>query len=116
VIYAATYGRGIMRLDEFQKPVGIFNPGNNAGTKPDFKVYPNPATDQARVEFTLTGSSKVTIYMYDLAGNTVNALDLGYLATGKHEVNLSVGDYPTGTYILRVNTGSKSSSGKIIIY
>jgi hypothetical protein len=116
VIYAATYGRGIMRLDEFQKPVGIFNPGSDLGNVPEFKVYPNPATEQARVEFTLETPSKVNLYMYDLTGSTVKSIDIGHLATGKHEVNLQVGSLPVGTYILRIQTGNKSSSGKIIIY
>jgi hypothetical protein len=116
VIYAATYGRGIIRLDEFQKPVGIYNPGGSTGSGPDFKVYPNPATDHARIEFTLTDASKVSMSMYNLSGRLVKSIDLGELTTGNHEINLSVRDYPSGTYILRINTGNKSSSGKIIIY
>ncbi len=31
VIYGATYGRGIISLDEFQQPVGISEPGKPEG-------------------------------------------------------------------------------------
>jgi len=116
VIYGATFGRGLIRLDEFQKPVGIFNPGPASGTGPEFKVYPNPATDMARIEFTLNTSNKVSIQMFDLTGKLVRTMDMGHLPTGNHEVNLSVSSMPSGTYILKVMNGSQGSSGKIVIY
>ena len=116
VIYAATFGRGMIRLDEFQKPVGIFNPGQGVGKGPEFKVYPNPADDRTRVEFTLTSSSRVSIVMYDLSGNLIQTVDLGHLPSGKHNAGLNLGHLPSGTYILRMDTGNRSSSGKIIVY
>jgi hypothetical protein len=116
VIYGATYGRGLIRLDEFQKPVGIFNPGSSHGTGPDFNVYPNPADDKTRVEFTLTTSCKVSFDLYDLSGKVVRSTDEGHLPTGRHEVTLTVGDLTPGTYLLRITAGSNSSAGKIIIY
>jgi hypothetical protein len=116
VIYGATYGRGLIRLDEFQKPVGIFNPDTGYGSGPEFKVYPNPADDKTRVEFTLTNSCKVNFQLYDLTGKMVKTAEAGHLPTGRHEVTLNVGDLTAGTYVLRVNAGDRSSSGKIIIY
>jgi hypothetical protein len=116
VIYGATYGRGMIRLDEFQKPVGIFNPGNVQGPGPEFKVYPNPATDVARVEFTLIMTSRVGLQLFDLGGREVLSKDAGQLPTGIHSVTLNVEDLPAGTYLIRMNAGNGSSSGKIIIY
>lgn len=116
VIYGATYGRGMIRLDEFQKPVGIFNPGNAQGPGPEFRVYPNPATDVARVEFTLITTSRVVLQLFDLGGKEVMTQNTGQLPTGIHSVTLNVEDLPAGTYLIRVNAGNRSSSGKIIIY
>lgn len=116
VIYGATFGRGLIRLDEFQKPVGIFNPGNPASKGPEFKVYPNPASDLARVEFTMENSGKVSLVLFDLNGKVAQQVDYGHMPTGKHQVNLSVDQMASGTYLMKLITGNRSSSGKIIVY
>ena len=116
VIYGASFGRGIIRLDEFQKPVGISEPGDHIVKDLDFKIYPNPASERTWIDFTLIASSKVSLSLYNLNGQLVKTREAGYMPSGKHNISLDVGDLPGGTYILRIRAGNQSSSKKIIVY
>ncbi|MCU0370254.1 MAG: T9SS type A sorting domain-containing protein, partial [Bacteroidales bacterium] len=76
VIYGATYGRGLISLDEFQKPVGISDHSNTSNDN-GFMVYPNPANDRVTVSFDVMSYGKVGISIYNLSGNEVKQVDLG---------------------------------------
>ena len=53
VIYGATFGRGLISLDEFQQPVGIGELVTGNASEASFKLYPNPATDHLVVSFNI---------------------------------------------------------------
>jgi hypothetical protein len=114
VIYGATYGRGLISLDAFQKPLGIGDPkpiSNETG----MKIFPNPASDKATVAFELEQASHVELNMYDLQGKLVRHLDLGMRPEGRHDVILNCGSLQNGTYILNLIKGNSSASSKLII-
>lgn len=75
------------------------------------KFYPNPAKDQTRMQFELPEPGETMINMLDLAGREIgqtrNMLPQGrytYLVQGVAE----------GLYIVRINSGSYSFSGRLI--
>jgi hypothetical protein len=114
VIYGATYGRGLITLDEFQKPVGINEPGKiNSGNS--FLIYPNPAHDKVTVSFETTSTEKVSVDVYDFTGKQVKSLDLGSMPQGRHDAVMNCSNLPAGTYIMRLTFGSRHSSSKFII-
>jgi hypothetical protein len=114
VIYGATFGRGLISLDQFQKPVGINDPARPM-TGNTFLIYPNPAHDRITVAYETTASANVSYIIFDFMGKQVKSADLGYKTTGKHEAIVNCGDLKAGTYILQLTLGDKSSASKFII-
>lgn len=114
VIYGATYGRGLISLDEFQKPVGI-DEGGRIHSEAGFNIYPNPAHDMVTVAFETTASGRVIIDIYDFTGKQVKSVDMGNRPAGKQDAFLNCSNLPAGTYIMRLTSGSRQSASKFII-
>lgn len=114
VIYGATYGRGLIALDDFQKPVGISEGGKPVASA-NFSIYPNPAQDRLTVSFENTKTSPVEINIYDLQGKLVKSVDLGVRPEGKHDAMMNIGGLRSGTYILRLTMGNQLTSSKFIV-
>ncbi len=114
VVYGATYGRGLIMLDNFQQPLDIDEPGNKPD-KAQFMIFPNPATDRVTVAFDVKTSGNVSMELFNLTGNSVRKIDLGNRPTGKHEAIINVSAITAGTYILRLNTAGGQSASKFII-
>jgi hypothetical protein len=114
VIYGATYGRGLISLDEFQKPVGIFNPAHPVSEN-NFSIYPNPAHERITVAFDLPASGPVEINIYDLQGKLVKTVNMGDRPEGRHDAFINVGNLTAGTYILRLTIGNQHSTSKFIV-
>lgn len=115
VIYGATYGRGLISLDEFQKPVGIGESPSPLKDESDIRIYPNPAKDHVTVAFETSFPARVEACIYDLQGKLIRRIDLGTRPEGRQDAIISCGSIPSGTYIMRVTVGSNVSSSKFII-
>jgi hypothetical protein len=114
VIYGATYGRGLISLDEFQKPVGVSEPGK-INSESGFRIYPNPAHDKVTIAFEMTTAAKVEISVYNLMGKLVKNVDLGERPEGRHDAILNCSNLASGTYIVRLTIGTQQSSSKFIV-
>lgn len=69
--------------------------------------YPNPASAEATIEYTLREPSSATVLrLFDAQGGEVRNMNLGAQGTGDHRTVLNVRDLPSGTYLyhLTVNT------------
>ena len=82
-----------------------------------FTLMPNPAVDECTVELNLTEGSYVNVSVYDLNGRRVMEAFDGYIADNKENIIISNNSHQLvpGTYIVRVNTGSKLYSQKLLI-
>ena len=116
VIYAATYGRGIIALDEFQKPVGIFEPAANQNKEESLHIYPNPAINNAFVEVELSESTRLSINIYDLRGQVVKSIDKGIVNKGSYVFEVNSRDLAPGTYIIELRNERDSRTAKFIVY
>jgi hypothetical protein len=114
VIYGATYGRGLISLDNFQKPVGISEPGE-IDNKNGFLIYPNPADDRVTVAFNMVKAGNVEISIYNLAGNLVKSVSLGSRPEGRHDAIINVAGLSAGTYVMSLTMGNERSSSKFIV-
>lgn len=76
-----------------------------------FKIYPNPTTGNFILELTgdLTAQN-VTVDIYGMRGEKVASASL----TGELRHEFSLSDSPVGLYFIRVISGDKSESLKII--
>lgn len=114
VIYGATYGRGLISLDDFQQPVGISEPGK-IDNENGFMIYPNPADDRVTVAFETVSTGKVEISVYNLSGTLVKSVDLGIRSEGRHDAIINIANLRAGTYIMSLTMGTQRSSSKFIV-
>ena len=116
MIYAATYGKGLYRCENFrpefesveEEPVVVETPAVN--------IYPNPVRDMTKVNFTMNSKGNVSYEVYDICGRRVMGQSLGNYADGSYEVNVDMSTLRSGAYIFRLNQGGKSSSVKFVVY
>ena len=115
VIYAATYGRGLFRCDNFilNSPTSV---KDVTAAEVNVNVYPNPARESATVSFSLDQEAYVTYQVYDITGKKMQDVVVGNCTTGQHQVSLSLNGMATGTYLLRLSQGEKASVTKFLVY
>jgi hypothetical protein len=68
---------------------------------------PNPATDGARVWFTLASRERAVLEVMDVAGRRVWRREVGTLGPGQHSVDVSAGTHRPGLYFLRLTQGAE---------
>jgi len=86
------------------------------GFKNSIEVYPNPFSDRTTLRFDIQNSSNMELIVFNIIGEKVRTLDLGYFATGFHEVSLSKCELKPGIYIIHLNMDSDKMISKIIIH
>lgn len=117
VVYVGTHGRGIYRTDHL---VGLDENINaeeiNGKTKrPEVNIYPNPVRNIAKVGFEINDVSVPTnLKLYNIKGQVVYENNLLNLRKGKNLINLNLSDFENGTYIIRIVSNNKISTGKLI--
>ncbi|MCX6278375.1 MAG: T9SS type A sorting domain-containing protein, partial [Bacteroidetes bacterium] len=85
--------------------------GINLSSNKFFKVYPNPTT--GNFLFEINGESpvdKIMVNVYGIMGEKILTATL----TSEHKHAFSLSDRPSGVYFIRVITGDKSETLKII--
>lgn len=85
---------------QFDDLAFVTNTGINENTKYEFRVYPNPATDELFIKNPLTQTA--TMQVYDVAGKKVTELNIGLNTT---RTNISM--YSPGVYLYTL-TGNNS--------
>ena len=117
IIYAATFGRGLYRCNNFRKPVGIEeNPSFIASNELSMSVYPNPIKDQAVLKFEITENNPVAYQIFDLSGRMVQHQELGIFTQGIYQHTVKLDQLRNGSYILRMQSGQRSKAIKILVY
>ncbi|KFC19553.1 T9SS type A sorting domain-containing protein [Chryseobacterium sp. FH1] len=66
------------------------------------KIYPNPTTDILNLKIDFTDHQKYSYELYDLAGKILNKKAVSGKVT-----ELSISNYPSGTYLLKVSKNNK---------
>ena len=112
-IYAATYGRGLFRNDNFYL-VDINEVFAEDEQQLNLKLYPNPVSDYATIEIESDSRKDINFYVYDLAGRVVKE-QKSQLAVGLNNISLNVNNLNRGTYVIRASSGNKVYSQKFIV-
>jgi hypothetical protein len=69
----------------------------------DFAVYPNPANNSARLRYSLSAKSPVTIEIFDMVGNSVLSIPNQSQSAGIQEVDINTSSLCSGMYFVRIN-------------
>ena len=80
------------------------------------KLWPNPATDEAYLGFTLFSPGDVQLVFTDLQGRLVHHENIGQQSQGEHAQALDLRNLTSGTYIYTLSSsGALIGSGKFIV-
>ncbi|MGZ5243000.1 MAG: Periplasmic ligand-binding sensor domain-containing protein [Bacteroidia bacterium] len=79
------------------------------------KLFPNPATTNTTLAFTLGKTSQVQINITDVAGRTVTALPVQTLSAGEQHLKIDTNHLSDGTYIITLYADNLSVNYKLII-
>jgi hypothetical protein len=72
-------------------------------------VYPNPVNERLIVNYSLATPQTITLELMDVAGRIVKTKSIENVVTGKHSVELLLGnEIPTGNYFLKCSTSTES--------
>ena len=115
IIYAATYGRGVFRCENYKKDFENV-PENEEVNAITVSMYPNPVASQATISFNVEESTNVSYQVFDMTGRMVMNQNMGRLNAGEHQVNFNTENLSTGNYILRLNQGANNASVKFLVY
>jgi hypothetical protein len=63
-----------------------------------FNVSPNPATNDAKIGFNLSGSRFIAYEVRDMSGRLVDWKNMGQFSPGQQSFTLDVNNYPSGIY------------------
>lgn len=81
----------------------------------NLSIQPNPATNNAELQFDLLRASRVVIQITDMLGAVVAATDAGMLAAGKIRLPISVNHLPAGIYPLKVSANGTAIGVKKLV-
>ena len=115
VIYAATYGKGVFRCENYKEDFEVVS-DNPVVEKSNVTMFPNPVCGQATLSFDLKESTNVSYQVFDMSGRMVMNRNLGRMNEGSHQVNMSAENLSTGSYILRFSEGASNSCVKFMVY
>jgi hypothetical protein len=78
-------------------------------------VYPNPANNEVTVRYILSPNTSSSVTIFSIEGKMVKQILFTSSDNGIGKVNIDVADLQSGTYLIKVSAGSKSTSTKLII-
>ncbi|HZK75828.1 MAG TPA: T9SS type A sorting domain-containing protein, partial [Candidatus Kapabacteria bacterium] len=78
-------------------------------------IIPNPASNEFQTQITLAAPAQVQAELFDVLGNEVISLLDGGLSTGDYPLIIGTAGLAQGTYYVRVSSGGKSISRRIVI-
>ncbi|MES2397493.1 MAG: multicopper oxidase domain-containing protein [Bacteroidota bacterium] len=76
-------------------------------------VYPNPGNDNIYVNIKSEDAESIKISIYNMVGEEIR--QVSYKKISNQMLNLDLSGYPSGIYLLKINSGRKALTKKIII-
>ncbi|MCB0725512.1 MAG: T9SS type A sorting domain-containing protein [Ignavibacteriae bacterium] len=77
--------------------------------------YPNPFNPSTKIKFDIPRSDKVRITIYDMLGREVELLLNEQLNPGSYEIEWNASAYPSGIYIVKMESNSYFSTRKMTL-
>lgn len=79
------------------------------------KIYPNPASESASINYYLAEPENVVLVIHGLDGEKLKTVVNGHQTSGNYHKNIDVSDLAEGVYIIRFSTASYTNSFKLSI-
>lgn len=81
----------------------------------ELHCFPNPATNQVQINYSLSKKSNVKLSLYNLTGTEVLPINNSAQAAGMHSLNLNTSILPCGMYIIRLEQNSATTIRKLVV-
>jgi len=78
-------------------------------------IYPNPASGNAEIDFSLTSSSNINIKIYDVTGRLVKTVLNDKKSAGSQQVQVNVEELQNGIYFYTIAGDGFSNTKKFIV-
>ncbi|MDZ4757202.1 MAG: T9SS type A sorting domain-containing protein [Bacteroidota bacterium] len=109
--YIGTHGRGFFMSNS--QVTSIAEPQTTENTA-NLSVYPNPASDNINLSFSLQKTSNVFISVVDLSGKQVFNTELYSIANGNQNIPINISDLKAGTYLVFLKQSGRQEVKKFI--
>ena len=100
-------------------PTGIMVPSGEAGAtaeRPQLdRNYPNPFNPSTTLSFQLPSPARVSLRVYNAAGQHIQTLVDEQLPAGPHALEWSAAGLPSGTYLYTLMAGSWTAAGRMLL-
>ena len=80
-----------------------------------YQNYPNPFNPSTVIEFDLPSGMNINLSVFNILGERVAELESGFLEAGKHKFLFNAKNLSSGVYLVRLKTGSKILTKKIML-
>ncbi|MCF7805122.1 MAG: T9SS type A sorting domain-containing protein [Candidatus Marinimicrobia bacterium] len=77
--------------------------------------YPNPFNPTTTIVYSLPAEAPVRIAVYNITGQLVNVVYHQTQTAGNHQMSLSLPDYASGAYFLRISTPEHQQTRKLLL-
>ncbi|MAW21665.1 MAG: hypothetical protein CMD16_04660 [Flavobacteriales bacterium] len=77
-------------------------------------VYPNPVTDQAKIQFVLGTSGLTILKVYNLLGKEIKSIIMDS-NRGVNTININTSSYSDGMYLYSINNGTQVLTNRMVI-
>lgn len=81
----------------------------------DVTVYPNPATNYAKVRFSLDQMQEVSLSLFNMLGQKIEVATPQIYTGGTHEIDIRTQGLNRGMYIYMLKVGNEMHNGKLNI-
>ena len=78
-------------------------------------IYPNPFNPNTTIAFTMPVAGYVELKVYDIIGRELVSLKDEYTLAGTHSVSWNASSYPSGVYIVKMDSGTFSKIQKMVL-
>lgn len=99
-------------IRDFFNTAGVDEPN---GQLTGLSVYPNPATNEFRLDFTLVQESDVLIQIVDMTGRVVSNFSNEKISAGSITRTINVADITSGNYLLQLSVNGTIEQHKLTI-
>ncbi|MBO0952544.1 S8/S53 family peptidase [Fibrella forsythiae] len=113
--FAVIVTRTFPKWDAVTQPSSARRAAEPAMTE-DAMAYPNPFVQSTTIRYNVLEQGNTTVEVYNIMGQKVKTLANGWHEPGTHQVKFDGHELAKGTYVFKVNTGTRSTSKPMILH
>jgi hypothetical protein len=109
-------GREFLAVKYFQTTVGVLQQYPNIPDKYSLEQnYPNPFNPSTKIKFSIPFYGYTTLKVFNISGQEIKALINEEISAGNFEAEFTAGEFPSGVYFYKLESGGFISTKKMIL-